>query len=224
MAGSHETLLFFGEGCAEFVKTVFGFSLSEHKQDNFRVVSAEGHDAIILLNDDSFGGVLFIYAAEDSVFWNGRIFTDNINTKFQPHELTEAEYEMKRIELGITAFGKEMTDLTNPLECGLNKYVNFTKGCYIGQEVIARLDAYDKISKHMVGIISDEAIPHGEKIGDVKLITDGKECGFVTSSIAANGKYTGLGFVKTIFLDYNKEYGIKWNENIIRCKITHLPF
>ena len=49
-----------------------------------------------------------------------------------------------------------MTDETNPLECGLKQYVSFTKGCYIGQEVIARLDTYDKISKHMVGFKFDK--------------------------------------------------------------------
>ena len=116
-------------------------------------------------------------------------------------------------------------ELTNPLECGLNKYVSFTKGCYIGQEVIARLDAYDKISKHMAGIKSTTTIPVSEKPGDVKILVDGKDCGFATSAAHSdNFGNIGLGFVKTVLLDYEKDYQIKFGDKLIDCKITRLPF
>jgi folate-binding protein YgfZ len=117
-----------------------------------------------------------------------------------------------------------MTELTNPLECGLNRYVSFTKGCYIGQEVIARLDAYDKISKHMVGIRSETEIPINGSTGDVKLLADNKECGFVTSScISDKFGNIGLGFVKTIFLDYEKPYILSYGGNSFKCEIMKLP-
>lgn len=224
MAGTHETLLFFGDDAAKFADEVFALDLSSLSESEFRVISGDSIDAIVSLNDDRFGGFHFIYSSNHSGYWNDRLFNGSLMTKYKMNELTGNEYEKKRIELGIPAFGKEMTELTNPLECGLNKYVSFTKGCYIGQEVIARLDAYDKISKHLVGILSDEDIPRGDKIGEVKIITGGKECGFVTSSLRSNGGSIGLAFVKTIFLDHNKEYGIKWNENIRNCRITKLPF
>ncbi len=114
-----------------------------------------------------------------------------------------------------------MTDETNPLECGLEKYVSFTKGCYIGQEVIARLDTYDKISKHMVGFKFDK-MP--EPADELKVSIDDKECGYITST-AHSEKFgnIGLGFIKTAFLDFDKEYLLKSGGGI-KCSITKLPF
>ncbi|MCK7521806.1 MAG: hypothetical protein MZV64_31060 [Ignavibacteriales bacterium] len=44
-----------------------------------------------------------------------------------------------------------MNDLHTPHDVGLMNFVNTTKGCYIGQEVIARLDTYDKVQKSLCG-------------------------------------------------------------------------
>lgn len=56
-------------------------------------------------------------------------------------------YERFRIRHGIPAPGREITGMSNPLEAGLKRIVSFTKGCYIGQEVIARLDTYKKVQR-----------------------------------------------------------------------------
>ncbi|HLP17094.1 MAG TPA: hypothetical protein VK470_12600 [Bacteroidota bacterium] len=52
-----------------------------------------------------------------------------------------------RIAHGIPAPGKEIVEKTNPLEAGLRGIVDFSKGCYIGQEVIARLNTYEKVQR-----------------------------------------------------------------------------
>lgn len=222
MSGSHETVLFYGEGADSYIKKISGKEINELTNGEF--IATEGHDAIITRNDDAFGGYLFIYSIEDKEFWNNLLFSsENIND-FSLHEATDAEYEVKRVELGIPKFGNEMSELTNPLECGMNKYVSFTKGCYIGQEVIARLDAYDKISKHMKGFKLTE--PRELILNErYKITADGKECGFVTSAVSSE-KFgsIGIGFIKTIFLDHNKKYRIKYNESEPECIITGLPF
>jgi len=66
--------------------------------------------------------------------------------------LGEEAWEMLRIEYGVPRFGRELTDERNPLEAGLDAGVSFTKGCYIGQEVVARLDSRQKVSRHLVGL------------------------------------------------------------------------
>ena len=53
-------------------------------------------------------------------------------------------------------FPNEINDLTNPYEVELISNVSFTKGCYIGQEVIARLDTYDKIQRQLIILSSNE--------------------------------------------------------------------
>jgi folate-binding protein YgfZ len=223
MAGTHETILFYGEYSEDFAKGIFGIDVKSFSNNDFSIHVENDCHSMIARNDDSFGGFYFIYAAKDNNYWSEKVFTDENFNRYSMTEISSDEFEAKRIELGIPAYGKEMSNLNNPLECGLSKYVSFTKGCYIGQEVIARLDAYDKISKHMVGLSVSEPITGIP--GDVKITVDDKECGFVTSSVTSQ-KFgnIGLGFVKTIFLDYNKSYRIKHNNTLNDCKIIKLPF
>ena len=129
-----------------------------------------------------------------------------------------------RIEYGIPVINNEMNDLSNPLECALNKYVNFSKGCYIGQEVITRLDTYDKISKHLVGLNFEENVTKSDN-DDMKILSGENECGYVTStSISENFGNIGLGFIKTPFLDHDKVYFVKFKEKLIKSTIHKLPF
>jgi aminomethyltransferase len=64
----------------------------------------------------------------------------------------QAAFEVLRIEAGRPAFGLEITEDTIPLEVGLWDAVSFTKGCYIGQEIIARMDSRGKLAKRLTGI------------------------------------------------------------------------
>ncbi|HMS33935.1 MAG TPA: hypothetical protein PKC91_07605 [Ignavibacteria bacterium] len=110
------------------------------------------------------------------------------------------EYEYMRINAGVPEGENEFNDNINPMECGLDKYISFKKGCYIGQEVIARLDSQGKRPKQMVKIDSEERLNPGDKI-----FTDEKEAGFVSSSVAFKGKNSSLGFIRSVDLDYEKE-------------------
>jgi len=57
---------------------------------------------------------------------------------------TEEEYQDYRIRNGIPAYPNEISSQFNPIEVGFGSLVSFSKGCYVGQEVIARLDTYQK--------------------------------------------------------------------------------
>lgn len=221
MAGTHGAALFFGDDAGKFAGEIFGTDISGFSNNDFKIYSEEGKDAIIARNDDEFGGFYFIYSSEDFEFYSNKLFGSG---KSGLKEITEAEYEILRIEFGIPEFGREMTDETNPLECGLTRYVSFTKGCYIGQEVIARLDSYDKISKHLVGIRFGETISGKFEPGEIKLSVDDKECGYITST-ALSGTFgnIGLGFIRTAFLDFDKEYILKSHDGI-KCSAVKLPF
>lgn len=58
-------------------------------------------------------------------------------------------WDALQIRHGIPRYGRELTDAYNPLEAGLIGAIDFAKGCYIGQEVIARLDTYKKVQKRL---------------------------------------------------------------------------
>ena len=60
--------------------------------------------------------------------------------------------ESLRVESGLPRWGPELGDAYNPLEAGLTESVSWTKGCYIGQEVVARLWTYHKVQRFLVSL------------------------------------------------------------------------
>lgn len=86
-------------------------------------------------------------------------------------------YENRRIELGRPAPSHELTEEFNPLEAGIGWTCADNKGCYTGQEIIARQITYDKVTKSLVGLQSDRPLTVG-----TELQADGRTVGVVTSS------------------------------------------
>ena len=65
-------------------------------------------------------------------------------------QMKESEFNSFRIKNMIPICGREVNNLYNPLEIGISHMIDFDKGCYIGQEVIARLDTYDKVQRKLM--------------------------------------------------------------------------
>ena len=107
---------------------------------------------------------------------------------------TEA-LELVRIEQGIAGYDGELCEDYNPLEAGLKDFISFNKGCYIGQEVVARLNTYDKVQKHLVRLSwNGEAVPELP----VALTHEGRQVGTLTSATKSLNRdgHTGLGYVR----------------------------
>ena len=225
MTGTHETILFFGDKSDKFAEQVFSFDLSKSGNNDFRILKNNGFDIMVSRNDDAFQGFKAIYPVEAKDYFENNYFIAEIRAKYELHIVNDNNFNTMRIEHGIPVFDNELNENTNPLECGLNKYVSFTKGCYIGQEVIARQDSYDKISKHLVGIKFDYKFNLDSLLNNHPLIHDNKECGNITSYTQSDrfGKI-GLGFVRTQFLDINSNYSIRLNDTLYNCSINELPF
>lgn len=101
-----------------------------------------------------------------------------------------------RIAAGIPRRGKELTDAYNPLEAGLWGSVSFSKGCYIGQEVLARLKTYGKIQKALARLAFAKPVPEG-----VGLHAEGKRVGSVTSSAVDMQGPVALGYLARPYLE-----------------------
>ncbi|HEX2371464.1 MAG TPA: glycine cleavage T C-terminal barrel domain-containing protein [Solirubrobacterales bacterium] len=81
-------------------------------------------------------------------------------------EVSEAAAEILRVESGRPRFGAEMSEATIPAEAGIDeRAVSFTKGCYIGQETVARLHYKGKPNRHLRGLRLDAPASSGEAIG-----------------------------------------------------------
>lgn len=80
-------------------------------------------------------------------------------------EVSEAAAEIVRVESGRPRFGSEMTERTIPAEAHINdRAVNFTKGCYIGQETVARLHYKGKPNRHLRGLRLSGPAADGEPV------------------------------------------------------------
>jgi len=90
-------------------------------------------------------------------------------------------FEVARIEAGVPAMGRELTDKTIPQEAGglVEHTVSFSKGCFTGQELVARLDARGgNVARRLRGAVAE---PGGEIAPDMPLVLGEREVGRVTS-------------------------------------------
>jgi folate-binding protein YgfZ len=103
--------------------------------------------------------------------------------------------ETFRILNGIPAFGKELTNKYNPLEANLINSISFNKGCYVGQEVIARLDTYNKVQNTLCSIEFQSSQNFEETPSN--LYFEEKQFGVLTSISKApkNESYVGIGYI-----------------------------
>ncbi len=125
-----------------------------------------GVDArLIGLGDDAY---LLITAAGQG---------DSLVSYLGAARLSEAARETLRIEAGRPGPARELTSDYTPLEANLDRMVSSTKGCYSGQEVIARQINYDKIARRLVGLRLDAPVTVGAGVQ-----VEGRTAGSVTSA------------------------------------------
>jgi aminomethyltransferase len=106
---------------------------------------------------------------------------------------TREIFEALRIERGVPQFGKEVTDRSIPLEAGLRSSISFTKGCYIGQEIIARMDSRSQYSRELIGVqLSSRADP------EFPIRVDSRQIGQITSCAhSPRFGWMGLAIIRT---------------------------
>lgn len=91
--------------------------------------------------------------------------------------LSPAVYDILRVEAGLPG-PAELTEDFNPLEANLDAFIAENKGCYTGQEVIARQITYDKVTRRLAGLRAEAPVPVGADV-----LAEGKTVGQVTSAV-----------------------------------------
>ncbi|MBL1127486.1 MAG: folate-binding protein [Chloroflexi bacterium] len=104
----------------------------------------------------------------------------------------EAAFEFLRIEAGMPRYGRELTLDYIPLEADLWADVSFHKGCYTGQEIIARMESRGKLAKRLTRLHPETVVQPGDDI-----IQEGKKVGTYTSVAMGPNGLVALGYVKT---------------------------
>ena len=144
--------------------------------------------------------------------------------KSEAVKISDDLYEALRIENGVPKYGVDMDETTIVPELGLESLISYTKGCYIGQEIIARIHFRGHVAKRLTGLILSEppASAGGQLVGADLKSTDGKNAGRITSVTFSPklNKTIALGYVR---YDYLAE-GTALMVDDINARVINLPF
>jgi folate-binding protein YgfZ len=116
-------------------------------------------------------------------------------------------FEILRIEAGIARFGRDMDETNVIPELNLDDAVSYTKGCYVGQEIIVRIKHRGHPAKKLVGLKADRAM----------------EPGAIVTSAAVSPRVgnIGLGYVRYESIEPGTTVIV---DNEIEATVTELPF
>lgn len=154
------------------------------------------------------GYTLILSAFDKETVWNKIVELGAV-------PMSDRAADMLRILQGRPAPDLELTDDYNPLEAGLLQTISFNKGCYIGQETIARLNTYKGVKQHLWGIrLSAPAEP-----GTVITVGDEK-VGKLTSYTQVTDGYFGLAYIRT----KAGGVGLKVHVGEVEGEIVEVPF
>ncbi len=228
---SHEIALH-GPGARQVLETAAGGALPGLAQLASTQANLFGVDAIVW-RDDPTGtpGYHLILPIESApLVWGElttRFGTSEALGKRPLRPIGWAAFNATRIEAGRPLFGIDFDDSILPAETGslFPRAVSLTKGCYLGQEIVARMHARQVVAEQIVGIKLDtDALP----LAGAKLFDDqGNEIGGVTSSTLSpilSDKAIGLGYVKRPFIAVGTRVRVPAEGSLREASVSELPF
>ncbi|MFN8474116.1 MAG: folate-binding protein [Anaerolineae bacterium] len=204
-------LTLYGPRATDFAQTALGVSL-----DTETGFTAVDELRALVGGAEGFGGSainVVVEAADLPALWE-RV----VDAGAMPMGYTA--YERLRIAAGWPEYGHEITDMYNPLEAGLLSAVSFTKGCYIGQEVVARTDTYQKLKQHLMGLRF--AVAPSVSVG-APLQIGGKNVGVLTSFAAVDNGGAGLGYVRVAYAEPGAVVQVACGDVTAEAELVALP-
>jgi folate-binding protein YgfZ len=135
-------------------------------------------------------------------------------------------FETARIEAGIPRFGADMDETNIPLECGIEaRAISYTKGCYIGQEVINRIHSIGHVNRELRSLRLADDLKALPLRGD-KLLKEGKEVGHITSAIHSPTLKANiaLGYVRCEANALGTELKLRRDGNQDEARVVGMPF
>ena len=132
--------------------------------------------------------------------------------------------EVLRVENGVPRLGAEFGEETLPQEAGLSHFVSFTKGCFLGQEPVARLQNRGHTNRGLAGVLLEAGAPVVAAGG--LLLHEGKEVGVVTSALfsPALGRVVALALLRHEAAAAETRLELHDRGAVLSCVVTPLPF
>ncbi|MCG9128045.1 aminomethyltransferase family protein [Candidatus Poribacteria bacterium] len=210
-----------GPNASELVGSILDTNIQESLAELSSVSIEFNNDGVLCIRSSFYGGIgfqLITSIANLEELWKSLSLCRSDVTPFG----YQAQ-ESLRIEAGTPLYSRELTDSVIPLEAELDHAIDFEKGCYIGQEIVARMKYRGHPNRLLRGIEiqSDETVPINTKIYD-----GDKEIGWVTSSTYSPSldKQIALGYVRMAYTDAGCAIKLETPEYQAVGSIVELPF
>lgn len=132
--------------------------------------------------------------------------------------------EILRIEAGLPRYGSDMDDTNVVTETNLDDAVSYTKGCYIGQEIIARIKYRGHVAKKLSGLVFDGTV--AVRAGALVNSADGKEIGRITSATDSPKlqRTIALAYLKYDYIAAGTLVKVAGGDQELSGKVVELPF
>ncbi len=208
-----------GKGAAELVRTVVSEEAATLPANG--AARTKWHNADVMLirsthtGEDGFD--LIVNSEHAASLWESFISAGARPVGYDALEIL-------RIEAGIPRYGIDMDESNVVTETGLDDAVSYTKGCYVGQEIIARIKYRGHVAKKLAGLAFNQPV-NVESGANIKS-TDDKEIGRVTSVAYSSrlGKTIALGYLKYNYLAPGTEVKITLASGETIATVVALPF
>ena len=221
------TIAVLGPKSSELVQSVLGISDVSNLQERQNCVREA--DTLVCVRTDTTGEIGYmLYTTADRLepLWEALI-TEGSQFNIQP--IGWNALESLRIEAGIPRYGTELTDAVIPLEAELEHAIDFEKGCYIGQEIVARMKYRGHPNRLLRGLEIDGNLTSQDdcKLHQNAPVFNGdKEVGWVTSTTFAPtlGKEIALGYVRIAVTEPGSRVQIETSDRRLDATVVRLPF
>ncbi len=209
-----------GPGCVELIESRLSANVKHMKEYDHRTC---GEAIVMKVNRTGETGfdVLFENRSADKI-WELLIENPPV-----PRLCGHEALETLRIEAGIPVYGKDMDISTIPIEAGIWNALDFEKGCYVGQEVIARIKWRGRVNWHLAYF---EMQQNGSALPGDTLWIDKKKVGRITSSTysPSAGKNISIGYIRRGFSGFRGEISVGGKDQAEKTpnavKIAEKPF
>lgn len=221
-AESWGLVLLSGLKAAPVIKAAFGSDVADLKPVNFLSATIGGQTALIIRTEETGEQDYEVLIPADGVTtaWE-RLMEAGHQYGIKP--VGSQAREALRIEAGIPNTGPELNEEIVPPEANLEgKAFSLTKGCYPGQEVVARMDTYGSVRRHLVGLaLKESTVPQK----GAKLFSGDREVGWISSAVKSPqfGKVIALGFPLRDFSKPGTELTVDVEGNRLPATVQALP-
>lgn len=211
-----------GSKSADLLRNAFGLHVDGLQEHHTAAHSVEDRWMVCIRANETGEIGYNLYTASESMEW----LWDAALTKgreFGAYPVGLTALNLLRVEAGIPRYGAELTDSIIPLEAELKNALDFEKGCYIGQEIVARMHYRGHPNRLLRGFKIDHDTPPAQ---GSRIFNGEKEVGWITSAVNSPtlGETIGIGYVRTAFTDAGSEVEIETAASRVKATVVLLPF